>query len=96
MKKRDWKATFMMVWDIMFVLILCFVVLLTTMLVTKSLGTTEFTGYSISVPILAGVIISLGVYLVFMLKSSLKSLRDLNEKFFANHKDIAENEEVDA
>ena len=93
MKKRDWKATFMMVWDIMFVLILCFVVLLTTMLVTKSTGSTEFTGYTISVPILGGVVISLAVYLGFMLKNSLKSLRYLVDKFFSNNKNT--DEEVD-
>lgn len=90
MKKRDWKATFMMVWDIMFVLILCFVILLTTMLVTKSTGSTEFTGYTISVPILAGVVISLVVYLGFMLTNSLKSLRRLVDKFFSGKQNTSE------
>jgi len=82
MKMRDWKSALIMVWDILFVLILCFVVLLTTMLVTKSSGSAEFTGYTISVPILAGVVISLAVYLGFMLTNSLKSLRHLVDKFF--------------
>lgn len=94
MKKRDWKATFMMVWDIMFVLVLCFVVLLTTMLVTKSAGSAEFTGYTISVPILLGVVVSLAVYLGFMLTNSLKSLRHLVDKFFA--KNPRADKEVDA
>ena len=85
MEKRDWKATLMMVVDILFVLILCFVILLTTMLVTKSSGSSEFSGYSISLPILAGVVISLAVYLGYMLKNSLKSLRHLINKYFDNN-----------
>lgn len=85
MEKRDWKATLMMVVDILFVLILCFVILLTTMLVTKSSGSSEFSGYSISLPILAGVVISLVVYLGYMLKNSLKSLRHLINKYFDNN-----------
>lgn len=93
MKKRDWKATFLMVWDIMFVLILCFVVLLTTMLVTKSSGSTEFTGYTLNIPLLAGVVAALVIYLGFMVTTSLKSLRRLVDKFFSNQKN---DKEVDA
>ena len=94
MKKGDWKAALVMVCDIMFVLILCFVVLLTTMLVTKSTGSVEFTGYKINIPILGGVVISLGVYLGFMLHNSLNSLRRLVNKFFSKNKDT--DKEVDA
>ena len=90
MEKRDWKATLMMVVDILFVLILCFVVLLTTMLVTQSGDSGEFTGYTISWPILIGVVISLVVYLGYMLKNSLKSLRHLVNKYFENNKEVDE------
>jgi uncharacterized integral membrane protein len=91
MKKRDWKATFLMVWDVLFVLVLCFVVLLTTMLVTKSAGGAEFMGYSINLPLLIGVIAALVIYLGFMVTTSLKSLRSLINKFFSK-KSAAEKE----
>ncbi|MBQ9733329.1 MAG: hypothetical protein IJV74_03740 [Clostridia bacterium] len=91
--KKNWKESLMMVIDIMFVLILCFVVLLTTMLVTKSIGGTDYSnGYTINWLILGGVVVSLVVYLGFMLKTSMKSLNDLVNKYFEAHKD----EEVDA
>lgn len=91
--KKNWKESAMMVVDIMFVLILCFVVLLTTMLVTKSIGGTDYSnGYTINWLILGGVVVSLIVYLGFMLKTSMKSLNNLVNKYFENHKD----EEVDA
>ena len=91
--KKNWKESLMMVVDIMFVLILCFVVLLTTMLVTKSIGGTDYSnGYTINWLILGGVGVSLVVYLGFMLKTSMKSLNDLVNKYFDSHKD----EEVDA
>ena len=91
--KKNWKESLMMVIDIMFVLILCFVVLLTTMLVTKSIGGTDYSnGYTINWLILGGVVVSLVVYLGFMLKTSMKSLNNLVNKYFEAHKD----EEVDA
>ena len=95
MNKRNWKETLMMVVDILFVLILCFVVLLTTMLVTKSLGSADYSnGYTINWAILGGVVLSLVVYLGFMLKKSMGSLKDLVAKYFAAH---GENDkEVDA
>ena len=91
--KKNWKESLMMVVDIMFVLILCFVVLLTTMLVTKSIGGSDYSnGYTINWAILGGVVVSLVVYLGFMLKNSMSSLNRLINKYFENHKD----EEVDA
>ncbi|HJB56847.1 MAG TPA: hypothetical protein H9714_04765 [Candidatus Flavonifractor intestinipullorum] len=82
MKKRSWKDTFMMVWDVLFVLILCFVILLTTMLVTQSGGESEFTGYTIHPLLLLGVIVAVGGYLCFMVKVSLGMLRRLIEGYF--------------
>ena len=91
--KKNWKESLMMVVDIMFVLILCFVVLLTTMLVTKSIGSADYSnGYTINWLILGGVVVSLVVYLGFMLKNSMGTLNRLINKYFENHKD----EEVDA
>ena len=42
MKKKSWKDRLLMVWDILFVLILCFIVLLTTMLLTKGNSSEAF------------------------------------------------------
>lgn len=88
MKKRRWKETLLMIWDILFVLILCFVVLLTTMLISKS-SAHSGAGYSIRLPLLGGVIVSLAVYLGFMLKTSLASLRHLVRHYF-DHKGVDE------
>lgn len=82
MKKRNWKETLLMVWDILFVLILCFVVLLTTMLISKS-SAHAGSGYSIRLPLLGGVIVSLAVYLGFLLKTSLAGLRRMVQHYFS-------------
>ncbi len=91
--KRDWKGIFLMVWDILFVLILCFVVLLTTMLVTRSAGSTEFTGYTIQPALLIGVIAALVIYLGFMVTASLKGLRSLIKRYFRQHGENPSKEE---
>lgn len=82
MKKQKWKETFLLLWDILFVLILCFTVLLVTMLVTEFQSTEPFTGYHISIGKLVSVAASLIIYLGFMLKTSLKSLRVHLIKYF--------------
>lgn len=90
MKKRNWKDLLLMVWDILFVLILCFVVLLTTMLVTRSAGSAEFQGYTIQPALLLGVIAALVLYLGFMVTASLKGLRQLIDHYFRKHKEEEE------
>ena len=85
MKKRNWKDLFMTVFDVMFVLVLCFVILLTTMLVTQGGGEEPFTGYTINVPILCGVVVALVGYLCFLLKVSIGMLRDLIRHSFSRH-----------
>lgn len=71
------KNKLMAVCDVLFVLILCFAVLLATMLVT-SLGEAEvFTGYRIEFVKLGGVIVLIGGYLVYMIKTSMKSLNEM-------------------
>ena len=82
MKKRKLKETLLLLWDVLFVLVLCFVILLATMLLTKSESVEPFTGYHVSIPRLFAVAASLSIYLGFMLKISLKSLGLLVEKYF--------------
>ena len=90
MKKKSWKDRLLMVWDILFVLILCFIVLLTTMLLTKGNSSEAFTNPLL----LLGLIAALGGYLFFMLHMSLKSLRELITRFFEQNKDEKEKEEA--
>lgn len=94
MKKKSWEDRLLMVWDILFVLILCFIVLLTTMLLTKGNSSEAFTGYSLNPLLLLGLIAALGGYLFFMLHMSLKSLRELITRFFEQNKDEKEKEEA--
>jgi hypothetical protein len=81
-KKRGWKETFLLLWDILFVLILCFAILLATMLLTKSESLEPFTGYHVSILRLSAVAAALSIYLGFMLRVSLKGLRVLVENYF--------------
>lgn len=75
--KKNLKNTLLTVSDVLFVLILCFVVLLTTMLLTKSASGAG--DYRIHPLILGGVIVSIGGYLSFMLKRSLALLREMTD-----------------
>lgn len=71
---------FMVVFDVIFVLLLCFVVLLVTMLITNHLPATE--GYSInplSVTVVALVFLG---YLVFIYRNSVKELRSIFAAIF--------------
>jgi len=72
------KEKFWMICDILFVLILCFVVLLVTMLIATNFGRNEiFTGYTIHPFLLLDVIAAIVIYFAYMMKNSLKSLRDI-------------------
>lgn len=82
MKKKNWKELFITAFDVLFVLILCFVILLTTMLVTKGGGGEDFTGYSLNLPLLCAVVLALVGYLGFMLKVSIGMLRKLIRHYF--------------
>lgn len=82
MKRKNWKELFMTAFDVLFVLILCFVILLTTMLVTKGDGGEAFTGYSLNLPLLCAVVLALVGYLGFMLKVSIGMLRKLIRYYF--------------
>ena len=92
MKKRSLRDMLMTAVDVMFVLVLCFAILLTTMLLTRSGGSEEFTGYTINILVLAGVIISIAVYLIFMLKVSIGMLRDIISGYFKGNKTSEEEE----
>lgn len=72
------KELFWTVCDILFILILCFVVLFATMMLTKGPGT--FTGYVVYWQRLCAVVGALMLYFAYMLHKSLKSLRSLEDE----------------
>jgi hypothetical protein len=78
--KKDLKAKALTVCDVLFVLVLCFIVLLTTMMLTKSTTGGAIVGYTLDIPLLLGVIAALAIYLGFMLKNSMKDLDRLIEE----------------
>ena len=71
-KATQWLVTAM---DVLFVLVLCFAVLLTTMLITTAGESGQKTAYHVSWPLLIAVAGSIGGYLAFMLRNSLKALK---------------------
>ena len=91
--RRSPKDTFWLIADIFFVLILCFVVLFSTLFVTNSITLNDYTvnGYIISVPILAGTVITIGGYLCFMLSVSLKGYREVEETYQREKEKEAQN-----
>lgn len=86
---KKWAAT---VTDVLFVLVLCFAVLLTTMVITTSGETVQRTNYSVNPLLFAGVFLSIGGYLVYMLRHSLKSLHKMIDQFAASSEHCTEDE----
>ena len=70
------KEKIMAVLDVLFILILCFAVLLATMLVTASANTENFCGYRIDFVKLACTILLVGSYLFVMVQNSTKRFKD--------------------
>ena len=75
------KDTLLLLSDIFFVLILCFVVLFTTLVVTKFIELNDYmvNGYMISVPLLAATAASIGGFVYFLLKVSLRGYREMED-----------------
>lgn len=71
------KDKIWMVFDVLFVLILCFAILLATMLLTAGSGSSLVDGkYVIGYGRLTAVVLAMAVYFAYMLKRSLKWLRE--------------------
>lgn len=75
---------FLIVADILFVLVLCFVVLLSTMLITKRLPGWSYVqhGYRIQPLLVLGVFGSIGGYLVYLVKRSLRCYDEVEEAYY--------------
>lgn len=73
------KEKLMTFCDMVFVLALCFVILLATMLLTSGSAGTQPENYGVSLPRLAATAGAILFYLLFMLRLSLKSLKDMTK-----------------
>lgn len=93
MSAKSWKRLLLTVWDVLFVMVLCFAILLTTMLVSHSSDQTGFTGYTVDPILLACVVLSTTLYLVFMLHASLKGLRQIVDNYFRGGNSSEETED---
>jgi len=76
------KDKFLTICDVLFVLVLCFAILLVSMLLTKGSSQEPAGGtYTVSPVHLAAVLVSMAVYFGYMLKRSLKWLNS----YMQNH-----------
>ena len=72
------KEKIMLVVDICFVVVLCIVVLFTTMMIQNMVGTTDMSdGYQLLPQTLIPVIIAIVGYLVFLIEKGKKSLKEI-------------------
>lgn len=79
-QKNSFLEKFMVVFDVIFVMLLCFAILLITMLITNQLPATE--GYSINPMSVTIVGLILLGYIVFIYKNSVKELRSIFAAIF--------------
>jgi TRAP-type C4-dicarboxylate transport system permease small subunit len=88
-RKSNIKEKLVMAADIFFVLILCFIILFSTLVVTNNISLNDYSvnGYSINIPILAGVAVSIGAYLLFMLTASLKGYKEVEEAYYKSEEE---------
>ncbi len=88
-RKSNVKEKLVMAADIFFVLILCFIILFSTLVITNNISLNDYTvnGYRINILILAGVAVSIGVYLLFILTVSLKGYREVEEAYYKSEEE---------
>jgi hypothetical protein len=76
-KNKPWVEVF----DVMFIMVLCFVILLTTMLMRGKVlvgsGSDGGIDYSFNLPIFIMFVLALGVYLFYVLSRSNKELKSM-------------------
>lgn len=76
------KNTLVLISDVFFVLLLCFIVLLLTMLLNRNAGIQKTEEYVINPAQLILVVTSTALYLYFMIKSSVKELSNIQKQGF--------------
>lgn len=77
------NSLWMEVFDVMFIMLLCFVILLTTMLmrgkVLVGTGSTGGIDYSFNLPIFMMIVVALGAYMFYVISRSNKELKAMIE-----------------
>ena len=87
MKKSSAKETFWFVFDILFVLILCFAILFTTLLITPYIKTgADATGYHIVWWMLIGSFVATFLYLLYVVKNSTSELKKMTIEMLESDK----------
>lgn len=78
-QKKPVNSPLMEVFDVMFIMLLCFVILLSTMLMRGKVlvgsGSTGGMDYSFNLPIFLMLVLALAIYLVYVFFSSNKELK---------------------
>ncbi|MCI2062412.1 MAG: hypothetical protein LKJ83_06535 [Eubacteriaceae bacterium] len=72
------------VFDVSFIMALCFAVLLVTMLIQSDMAGYQSAGYVITVRSIAAVVVYLVVYLIITVKKSRKELAEIEEIAYAD------------
>ncbi len=90
--KMTKKEIFWGVFDVLFVLILCFVVLLTTMFIQRNQPVVGANGYEIGIISLSIVIISVVCYFFFLVKRSKGELKEIVDRVYGSEKKVEEQE----
>ncbi len=71
----------MEIFDVMFIMVLCFVILLTTMLMRGKVlvgsGSTGGIDYSFNLPIFMMIVVALGAYMFYVISRSDKELKSM-------------------
>ena len=78
-RKKHENSLWMEVFDVMFIMLLCFVILLTTMLMRGKVlvgsGSTGGIDYSFNLPIFMMIVVALGAYMFYVISRSDKELK---------------------
>lgn len=78
-QKKHKNSLWMEVFDVMFIMLLCFVILLTTMLMRGKVlvgsGSTGGIDYSFNFPIFMVIVVALAAYMFYVISRSNKELR---------------------
>ncbi len=86
-QKKPVNSPLMEVFDVMFIMLLCFVILLTTMLMRGKVlvgsGSTGGMDYSFNLPIFLMLVLALAIYLVYVFSSSNKELKAMINNLYS-------------
>ena len=78
-RRKHENSLWMEVFDVIFIMLLCFVILLTTMLMRGKVlvgsGSTRGIDYTINLPILMMIVVALGTYMFYVISRSDKELK---------------------